>query len=97
MKEECKVLGPNLTDNKWFNGSLQGWWTPLKNTHNLVRVFTCFVLHLITLHIGHEKHQSSSHIYEEVAHKIWGHDFISKCAVGTTTVLLAQASIFFAK
>ena len=53
-----------------------------------------FVLHLITLHIGHKKHQTSLHIYEEDAHKIWGHVFISKCAVGTTTVLLAQASIF---
>ncbi len=53
-----------------------------------------FVLHLITLHIGHKKHQTSLHIYEEDAHKIWGHVFIFKCAVGTTTVLLAQASIF---
>ena len=53
-----------------------------------------FVLYLITLHRGHKKHQSSSNIYKEDAHKIWGHIFISKCAVGTTTVLLAQASIF---
>ncbi len=44
-----------------------------------------FVLHLITLHIGHKKHQASLHIYEEDAHKIWEHVFISKCAVGTTT------------
>ena len=53
-----------------------------------------FVLHLITLHIGRKKHQTSLHIYEEDAHKIWGHVFISKCAVGTTTLLLAQGSIF---
>jgi hypothetical protein len=56
-----------------------------------------FVLHLITLHIGHKKHKSSSHIYEEDVHKIWGHVFISKWAVGSTTVLLAQASKIFAK
>ena len=56
-----------------------------------------FVFHLITLHIVHKKHQSSSHIYEEDVHKIWGHVFTSKRAVGATTVLLAQASKKFAK
>jgi hypothetical protein len=56
-----------------------------------------FVLHLITLHIGHKKHQSSSHIMREDAHKIWGHDFISKWAFGAITVLLAKASKFFAE
>ena len=55
-----------------------------------------FVLHLITLHIGHKKHQSSSHIMREDAHKIWGHDFISKWAFGAITVLLAKASKIFA-
>ena len=55
-----------------------------------------FVLHLITLHIGHKKHQSSSHIMREDAHKIWGHDFISKWAFGAIK-LLAKASKIFAE
>ena len=48
-----------------------------------------FVLHLITLHIGYKKHQSSSHIMREDTHKIWGH--------GAITVLLAKASKLFAE
>ena len=47
-----------------------------------------FVLHIKSIRVVH--------IYEEDAHKIWGHEFISKFAIGTTTVLLAQASILLA-